>query len=62
MIDPALLDPAAVSEETRAQNEEILAKLAALPDSWSFPPALIASDAGRGWVRFRLSPEAPARR
>ena len=32
MIDPALFDPAAVSDEIRAQNEAILARLAALPE------------------------------
>ena len=59
MIDPALLDPAAVSEETRAQNEEILAKLAALPDSWSFPPALIRERRRQGLGPFPPLPRSP---
>ena len=41
MLDPALFDPAAVSEETRRQNEEIVAKLSSLPDPWSVPAALV---------------------
>ena len=42
MIDPALFDAAAVSDEIRAQNETILARLAALPD----PPRSRLGDQG----------------
>ena len=41
MIDPAVFDPSAISDEIRAQNAEIVAKLAALPDPMSVPPALV---------------------
>ena len=32
MIDPALFDPSAISDEIRAQNADIVAKLSGLPD------------------------------
>ena len=41
MIDQALFDPAAVSDEIRAQNADIVAKLAGLPDPMSVPPAVV---------------------
>ena len=37
MIDPKLFSPTAIAPATQALNDEILAKLAALPDQWSFP-------------------------
>ncbi|HEY8384405.1 MAG TPA: alpha/beta hydrolase [Microvirga sp.] len=40
MIDPSAFAPEAISEDIRAQNAAITAKLAALPDPWSFPPAV----------------------
>jgi len=37
VIDPQLFSPAAIAPATKALNEEIVAKLSALPDPWSFP-------------------------
>jgi acetyl esterase/lipase len=59
MFDPALLDPAAVSAEIRAQNDEILAKLSALPDPWSFPPSVIRERRRQGLGPFPPLPRSP---
>jgi acetyl esterase len=48
MIDPALFDPSAVSEEIRAQNAEIVAKLSGLGPYWTAPPALIRENRRKG--------------
>jgi acetyl esterase len=58
-LDPALFSDAAISEEIRAQNEDIRRKLASLPDSWAFPPAVVreARKSGRGI--FPLEPPSP---
>jgi acetyl esterase len=37
VIDPQLFTPEAVAPATRAINDEIVAKLSALPDQWTFP-------------------------
>jgi acetyl esterase/lipase len=52
-------DPAAVTEETRALNAELIAKMKLLPDMWAFPPAQVreARRAGRGL--FPLAPPSP---
>ncbi|PVE21237.1 alpha/beta hydrolase [Microvirga sp. KLBC 81] len=58
MIDPALFDPTAVSEEIRAQNADIVAKLAALPDPMSVPPALVRERRRQGLGPFPLMPSS----
>ena len=58
MIDPALFDPSAVSDEIRAQNAEIVAKLAALPDPMSVPPALVRERRRQGLGPFPLMPSS----
>lgn len=59
MIDPALFAPSAISEEIRAQNAEIVAKLAALPDPMSVPPALVRERRRQGLGPFPLMPQSP---
>ncbi|WP_183450270.1 alpha/beta hydrolase [Microvirga lupini] len=56
MIDPALFDPSAISEEIRAQNADIVAKLAALPDPMSVPPAVVRERRRQGLGPFPLLP------
>jgi acetyl esterase len=58
MIDPAAFDPQAVEDEIRAQNADILAKLSALPDQWSFPPALIRERRRQGLGPFPPLPKS----
>lgn len=57
-IDPALFADAAISDETRALNAAILAKLSALPDTWSVPLAVIRDRRARGLGPFPLSPQS----
>ncbi len=59
MIDPAVFDPSAVSDEIRAQNAEIVAKLASLPDPMSVPPALVRERRRQGLGPFPLMPLSP---
>ena len=59
MIDPALFDPSAVSEEIRAQNADIVAKLSALPDPMSVPPAVVRERRRQGLGPFPLMPLSP---
>lgn len=59
MIDPALFDPSAVSEEIRAQNADIVAKLSSLPDQWSVPPAIVRERRAKGLGPFPLMPVSP---
>jgi len=59
MIDQALFDPAAVSDEIRAQNAEIVAKLSALPDPTSVPPAVVRERRRQGLGPFPLLPLSP---
>jgi acetyl esterase len=59
MIDPALFDPAAVSDEIRAQNADIVAKLSGLPDAWSAPPAVVRERRRQGLGPFPLLPTSP---
>ncbi|MGO4527029.1 alpha/beta hydrolase [Microvirga sp. 2MCAF35] len=56
MIDSALFAPSAISDEIRAQNAEIVAKLAALPDPMSVPPALVRERRRQGLGPFPLMP------
>src|SRR3954452_9185708 len=58
MIDPALFDPSAVSEEIRAQNAEIVAKLSALPDVWSVPLPIVRERRRRGLGPFPPMPKS----
>ncbi|WP_230531327.1 alpha/beta hydrolase [Microvirga roseola] len=48
MIDPALFDPAAISDEIRAQNADIVAKLSGMGRYWEAPPALIRENRRKG--------------
>lgn len=59
MIDPAFFDPSAVSDEIRAQNAEIVAKLSALPDPMSVPPSLVRERRRQGLGPFPLMPLSP---
>lgn len=59
MIDPALFDPSAISEEIRAQNADIVAKLAVLPDPMSVPPALVRERRRQGLGPFPLMASSP---
>jgi acetyl esterase len=56
MIDPALFAPSAISDEIRAQNAEIVAKLSGLPDPWSVPPAVVRERRRQGLGPFPLMP------
>lgn len=58
MIDPAVFDPSAISDEIRAQNAEIVAKLAALPDPMSVPPAVVRERRRQGLGPFPLMPQS----
>jgi acetyl esterase len=58
LLDPALFDPAAVDAETRALNAEIVAKLKALPDPWSFPVALVRERRRQGLGPFPPMPQS----
>ncbi len=59
VIDPARLGPAALSNEIRAQNAEIVSKLSALPDAWLFPPALVRERRRQGLGPFPDMPRSP---
>lgn len=59
MIDSKLLDPVAISDEIRAQNAEIVAKLTQLPDSWSVPPSVVRERRLQGLGPFPLMPTSP---
>lgn len=59
MIDQALFDPSAISDEIRAQNAEIVAKLSALPDPMSVPPAVVRERRRQGLGPFPLMPLSP---
>lgn len=52
MIDPSLFDPAAISDEIRAQNADILARLSSLPDTWSVPPSVVRERRRQGLGPF----------
>lgn len=58
LIDPALFDPSAIDDETKALNAQILAKLQALPDTWSLPPAVIRERRRQGLGPFPLAPKS----
>jgi len=56
MIDPALFDPSRISDEIRAQNADIIAKLSALPDPMSVPPSVVRDRRRQGLGPFPLMP------
>src|SRR5690349_862540 len=58
MIDPALFAPSAVSDETRAQNAEIVAKLKSLPDPWSVPLPIVRERRRQGLGPFPPMPKS----
>jgi acetyl esterase/lipase len=57
--DPATYSTDAVDEDTKRLNAEIVAKLAALPDQWSFPPQVIRDRRAQGLGPFPLPPKSP---
>ena len=57
-LDPADFSPDAIAPETAALNADILAKLNALPDTWSVEPSLIRSLRARGLGPFGASPKS----
>jgi acetyl esterase/lipase len=57
-----VLDPnvfAAAPEATRAFNADVLAKMAGLPDTWAFPPAVIRQARREGRGPFPVPPPSP---
>lgn len=50
-------DPALVLPETQALNEDILARFAKLPDSWSVPPHVVRKARAKGEGPFPLGPK-----
>lgn len=58
MFDPSLFDPAAIEPETAALNAEIVAKLSALPDQWSFPLPLVRERRRQGLGPFPPMPKS----
>jgi acetyl esterase len=58
MLDPNPFDPARIDDETRRLNAEIVAKLNALPDPWSFPPAVVRERRRRGLGPFPPMPRS----
>lgn len=58
MIDPAAFDPAAVSDEIRRQNDQIVAKLSKTPFSGVFPPQMIRDLRRQGIGPFPPMPKS----
>jgi acetyl esterase/lipase len=56
-LDPAVFRDDAISAETAALNADILARLEALPDTWSVPPAIIRDLRSRGLGPFGTVPK-----
>ncbi|MGO4704893.1 alpha/beta hydrolase [Microvirga sp. 2MCAF38] len=52
MIDQTLFDPAAISDEIKAQNADIVERLTRLPDVWSVPPAVVRERRAQGLGPF----------
>ncbi len=59
MIDPALFDPSAISDEIRAQNADIVAKLSNLGALWTMPPEVVRENRRKGIGPFPLMPQSP---
>ena len=58
-VDPSLFSPQSIAPETAALNADIVAKLAALPDIWSFPAETIREARRAGKGAFPVSPKSP---
>ena len=58
MLDPTLFDPARIDAETARLNDEIVAKLNALPDAWSFQPAVVRERRRQGLGPFPPMPKS----
>lgn len=56
--DPSLFGDDAVSEEIRRQNTDIVARIEALPDVWSVPPAVVRDRRARGLGPFPPAPKS----
>ena len=57
--DSALFTDAAISPDTKAFNADVVRKLAALPDPWSFPAAVVREKRAQGLGPFPLAPKSP---
>ncbi len=53
-LDPTVFTPEAISEETRAFNNDLLATISALPDPWTYSPASIREARARGRGPFPI--------
>jgi acetyl esterase len=62
MFDPALFAPGNIDAETQAANADIVARLSALADPWSVPPAVVRATRLKGLGPFPLEPESPRAR
>jgi acetyl esterase/lipase len=58
MIDPALFDPSAISDEIRVQNAETVARLQSLPDQWSVPLPIVRERRRQGLGAFPPMPKS----
>ncbi|MFN0262446.1 alpha/beta hydrolase [Tepidamorphus sp. 3E244] len=58
-VPAEVFDPANISAETKAVNAGILKALSALPDMWTFPPAVIRERRAKGLGPFPLAPRCP---
>ncbi|MCT8970670.1 alpha/beta hydrolase [Microbaculum marinisediminis] len=56
--DSTLFEDSAVSAETRAINDDIVKRMDAAPDQWSFPPAMIRSRRRQGLGPFPVAPRS----
>ncbi len=59
ILDPALFRPAAVDPQTEALNAQIIAAMSAIPDKWSFPPAVVRAARAAGKGPFPLPERDP---
>ncbi|MBA5779143.1 alpha/beta hydrolase [Stappia sp. F7233] len=59
LIDPKLFLDEAVSAETQAFNRDLAGRLGALPDQWSFPPAVIRERRAQGLGPFPMPEKSP---
>lgn len=57
-LDPGLFDEDAISPETHAVNQDIIAKLNAAPDQWTVPPETIRRLRAQGRGAFPLAPKS----
>lgn len=60
--DADLLSAAAISADTAAFNAEIVARMAAMPDMWAFPPEAVREARRAGKGIFPLPPRNPGAR